>query len=454
MPQRGGRRIAGAWGSAPCNPRKAKTLPLVSFAHLGSKEDGCSKEGAGVQRKVSRSRASGGGGGGGGPPRARCGIPASVGREEHRACRRDGNRGGTEGRCHLPKIRWHGRSVPPARLPVQHHLTVRTLVPMPSHSRKDLSGKQPSRPDSSGQAWQEYVNRLLATHYTQQGHQYICVPAKVGGDGGIEGFATTGDAYQCYADEASVSTADRARKQKRKITDDLGKLAKPGRLAFWTDLFQGTKIARWHLVVPVIEDKAVLVHARKKGAALQGKGLPFLTPDFQATVISASEAFPVASKALSQSGISFIPDGYTPACATDLAAFTSAQGDQVAKLESKLKKIPQLRSPSELKQATSTLLQRFLDSENLLARVRATNPTLWEQMLLQRQEHARNLETENFFDTSPPQQRVKAAKDRFCAALNGLSQSPASTASETIATGSIGLWLLECPLDFPELTNA
>lgn len=308
--------------------------------------------------------------------------------------------------------------------------------------------------DSSGESWQAYVNRLLATHFSQQGYQYIAIPDKVAGDGGLEGFSTTGEAFQSHADEASVSTADRARKQKRKITTDLGKLADPNRLSYWTSLLQGTTLSCWHLVVPLVEDKAVLVHAREKGAELGAKGLPFLAPDFQATVIAANEAFPVAAQTLLRSGLSFLPDGYAPACDADLTAFSAAQAEQIAKLEAKLKKIPQLRQDSQRKSATATLLQRYLDSENLLARLRQTSPLLWEQILLQRQEHARNLEMDNIFDSSQPQQRVKTAKDRFSASLNGLSKAAASTASDTIAAGSIGLWLLQCPLDFPETTDA
>jgi hypothetical protein len=330
-----------------------------------------------------------------------------------------------------------------------HTLGVMSTGTSTGKPAEDSSGS----PDRSGKSWQEYVNRLLATHFAQQGHQYIPIPDKVAGDGGLEGFSTTGDGFQCYADEGSVNTADRAKKQKRKITTDLNKLAAPARQQYWISLLQGTKLSRWHLVVPVVEDKAVLVHAREKGAELQRMGLSFLSHDFQATAIAANQAFPVASKTLTQSGLSFIPDGYAPACEADLTAFASAQGEQIARLDAKLSKLPHMRQETTRKAAATQLLQRFLDSENLLARLRAANPTLWEQILIQRQEHARNLETDRIFDVSPPQERVNAAKERFRAAINALSQSTVSTASDTIAIGSIGLWLLECPLDFPEVTN-
>ena len=72
--------------------------------------------------------------------------------------------------------------------------------------------------------WQDHVNRILVVHYHGTEHTYQMVPDKVQGDGGLEGFATDGHVYQCYCDQDSVSTADRTRKQKRKITQDLAKL--------------------------------------------------------------------------------------------------------------------------------------------------------------------------------------------------------------------------------------
>src|SRR6266436_1626045 len=95
--------------------------------------------------------------------------------------------------------------------------------------------------------WQNHVNKILMVHYHGTGHTYQIIPDKVQGDGGLEGFATNGHVYQCYCDQDSVNTADRARKQKRKITQDLGKLEKYR--AYWVTIFQGIKVTRWVLVV-------------------------------------------------------------------------------------------------------------------------------------------------------------------------------------------------------------
>ncbi|MBK8270681.1 MAG: hypothetical protein IPK83_21195 [Planctomycetes bacterium] len=241
----------------------------------------------------------------------------------------------------------------------------------PPHKPPDVIDAHDPPSEPRGDGWQRYVNRLLAAHFAQQGHTYIAIPDKVSGDGGLEGFSTTGEAFQAYADEDSVSTADRAKKQKRKITSDLKKLSDPKRHALWAGLLQGLKISRWHLVVPSLEDKSVLVHARTKGETLRRAKLAFLSEEFQATVINADSAFPIAARNLLQIGCSFIPDGYLPSSEEDLAAFAHAQHEQIAALDRKLQKVTPLQDDGRRSAAKGTLLRRYLDSENLLARLKS-----------------------------------------------------------------------------------
>jgi hypothetical protein len=94
-----------------------------------------------------------------------------------------------------------------------------------------------------------------------RGETYQPIPATVHGDGGLEGVTTDGEGYQCYADQGTLSVQDQVKKQKAKITKDLGKLNK--NKAFWASYLDGKKLKKWILVTPSVSDKAVLVHARK-----------------------------------------------------------------------------------------------------------------------------------------------------------------------------------------------
>ncbi|GEM_PF-1427607 len=316
-----------------------------------------------------------------------------------------------------------------------------------------MQGDSDANEASDGRRWQRHVNALMSCHYANLQHTYIAIPDKVHGDFGIEGFSTTGDAYQAYADDNSVSVGDRARKQKNKITKDLNKLTLRKNQKALCNLFQGIQISRWHLIVPTLDDKSVLIHARKKGELLREQKLPFLTEDFQAIVRTASTAFPAEARQLAQAGIVYIPDGYSECTDEDLEDFSVARAQQVIVLERKLRKVPKLADDDVREKARKDLLKRYLDSENLISQIRSCSPIVAEQIIVQRQQHARNLEALSPFEVAPASQIVANAKERFEQSLAPLLNSPNSTLINIIATGAIGLWLLECPLDFPEVPN-
>ncbi len=112
-----------------------------------------------------------------------------------------------------------------------------------------------------GNSWQKYVDSLLNIHYSLLGGVYQCVPAKGGGDAGLEGFSNSGHGYQCYSDEGTLTHKDRTKKQKDKITRDLKKLQTNKK--FWQDTLQGVKLCRWSLIVPSLDDKDVITHAQE-----------------------------------------------------------------------------------------------------------------------------------------------------------------------------------------------
>lgn len=264
-----------------------------------------------------------------------------------------------------------------------------------------------------GTDWQRYVNALLAEHFARLGYLYTPVPDKVRGDGGIEGYSSTGEAFQAYADQGSHSTKDKASKQKKKIQVDLSKLADQQRLQLWTALFQNLRLKSWTLVVPTLEDKTVLVYARQLGAKLRAKQLPFLADDFEARVVEASVAYPAAAKNLASIGLGHIPSDWRPSTNEDVIAFEAAKAQQVASLDRKLTNLPNLADPAKRRTATADLLKCFLDAENLLERTRQVDPALSELIILQKHQQGRRLQAGRAFDDAPPSRRVSAAQESF-----------------------------------------
>jgi hypothetical protein len=60
-----------------------------------------------------------------------------------------------------------------------------------------------------GNAWEEYCHHLLRIRHTD----YQKVPAKYGGDLGIEGFTFSGLVFQCYCCDDDPSGRDLYEKQ-------------------------------------------------------------------------------------------------------------------------------------------------------------------------------------------------------------------------------------------------
>ena len=64
--------------------------------------------------------------------------------------------------------------------------------------------------------WQRDTDQLLTIDAGIRAEFYQRIPAKMQGDGGMEGFTSDGHGYQAYADQDSLNTSDRAKKQKKK----------------------------------------------------------------------------------------------------------------------------------------------------------------------------------------------------------------------------------------------
>ncbi len=135
--------------------------------------------------------------------------------------------------------------------------------------------------DWSGAEWEQHVKRLLRLRHPDG--DFVEVPARDRGDGGIEGFSRSrGIAYQCYAPEEPLSTAQLRDKIQEKIGRDTGKFV--GNREILGALFQNTRIAHWILVVPRHVSRETVEYAEGKTREVRNRKLPYATDDFAITV--------------------------------------------------------------------------------------------------------------------------------------------------------------------------
>ena len=108
------------------------------------------------------------------------------------------------------------------------------------------------------------------------------VPARHKGDFGLDYYCLCDCVvYQCYAVQEPCEVAERADKQKAKITTDLRKFRTRQELG---RLFAGTKLNRWILIVPIHDSAQVNLHLTAKSSEMRASGLPYIADDFEVLI--------------------------------------------------------------------------------------------------------------------------------------------------------------------------
>jgi hypothetical protein len=296
--------------------------------------------------------------------------------------------------------------------------------------------------------WEAYANGLLSIHYSLLRCSYQRIPA-TGGDCGLEGLSDTGEGYQSYADQGSKDNDDRVRKQKNKILTDIKKLEK---YKTWWEAFLGPKkIRRWILMVPYMEDKQVVVYARRKAREMLKKSLSFIDSAFEGAVMTA-EDFPAAKQVAREP---VLPSAACPApSAAQIATFKQTNPTFITHLEAKLSKVLGQANASSLDGLRDQLLQWHLQSSNLLGDMHTNFPAQWEDLAALISRKGDSIATESFIDLTSPRVRLSAVRRDFKEALAAEHRYLPEPDRETISWGTVSKWLGECPLNFPEGCNA
>lgn len=115
--------------------------------------------------------------------------------------------------------------------------------------------------DLNGDSWEELCQKCYKLKYSHLNYREI--PARPGGDGGIEGFTSTGIVNQCYYPEGEYIDEEYHEYLRDKMSKDIKKLLN---LEYKKRLieFGVPVIKEWHFLVPKYRDNRILRHAKKK----------------------------------------------------------------------------------------------------------------------------------------------------------------------------------------------
>lgn len=295
------------------------------------------------------------------------------------------------------------------------------------------------RRDWEADEWQGHARRLVQRRHGAVNVQ--SVPDEVQGDCGIEFYALDGTAYQCYAPEKHSVVQAAASAMKAKAGRDLAKLAKhQDKLV---RIFGSTRIERWILFCPFLDDKDVVAFVRTKGAEVPTWGLEFISGRFEA-VVHSLEDFEHESAALRA-----LPLLIAPTAGLTAAVMGQTPGsDLEAILVDKL----QRANPKDLAEQIDRKKQAFVNAharrESVLAKMSLEQPELWERAIVCINGEEQRLEATGAVGEVPIAM-LHNSLDRIERILQNDVAGVAQTTIQEISTGTIADWLMRCPLDFP-----
>lgn len=268
------------------------------------------------------------------------------------------------------------------------------------------------------------------------------VPDKVRGDCGIEFFSVDGCLYQCYAPEEVSDVKKAASAMMAKARRDLAKLEKNKEQI--AEILQSVKVRRWILLCPFLDDRKVVSCVRAEGVVLKAKGLSFLASDFEALVHSA-EDFSAEIDALRLRSLGPPLRVESP---TGAEVDTARQGELGARLRDKLSRAFPNESDEKRKGQELNYIKSLLVRDNTLTALRRDHPVLWDMSVSALEAEEQRLSA--LGSDGHPAAQLRESMDRIEASLKqDLRELPSATIT-TMSVGTVGDWLIRCPLDFPD----
>ncbi|MEV4458106.1 hypothetical protein [Microbispora sp. NPDC049633] len=292
----------------------------------------------------------------------------------------------------------------------------------------------------SGNEWQNLCVRVLHEHHRGN---FIEVPDQDGGDAGLEGFSLDDECvYQCYAPENEPLSPDaRYRKQRTKMTDDVGK--------FITNRDKVRKIVppdyrakRWILLVPLITTKRLLEHASKQTERLRAEALPYAAQDI-IVIPHTLRSYERAKNAVIARQIDRLrlPHVANP-------NYEEIADPLIQKMSSKLLRTAGFSDSAK----RSAFMDRLLSNSVVGREQRDWIQDHYSELGEELEDHLSDLEArlEVHYPLDQPNADqllasiLRDTEDVVTSVLN-VRKSQA----RVVAEGQVAQWLMDCPLDFP-----
>lgn len=303
--------------------------------------------------------------------------------------------------------------------------------------------KTESLGELSGQDWEDICNKLFHARYN---NNYQEVPARYGGDYGIEGFTFDGDLFQCYSPtDEEFSSNSLYELQRNKITTDINKLIQ--NINSIRLLNKNSMIKNWYFVTPTYDSKKLLEHCRKKEKEIQKAIGQHVVSDFK-IILQTENSYVKELGHLVNSKIMQIQSNCKNYTDEDLTLISESDNEIVNKIRTKLKKLDSLKEDSEkLNKFTFIVFKYFIEGQEELELLNKSYPDVYQGLSrlknsIEKRIQQKSLLGIELIDLQKIQEEYKSELEK------GFNDVCEISLLENLAQEAIADWMARCPIDF------
>lgn len=292
-----------------------------------------------------------------------------------------------------------------------------------------------------GDGWEKLVHKALRLRYPQN---YTEVPARFGGDLGIESFCQ-GGVYQCYCPDGNPSQQELYEGQRDKMTQDINKLIKNE--SEIKGIIGSRLIDTWYFVTPNYKNKELLSHCRKKEREVVRENLSHIDDDNFKIQILIEDDFLIEFRSLFSNKLLQINAIVPTVNDHDIEEW---KNNQLAFYENLEKKIPKLTNDSQqVKELIRNNIKSLIQGEAILHDVGSKFPELYEKVTNLVNAWEDDVYVNSMINSGSAEKHFKETADNFYKELlKECDEQISLSVAKHIQRRTISFWLCNCPLDF------
>ena len=295
----------------------------------------------------------------------------------------------------------------------------------------------------SGQDWEDICNKLFHLKYKDN---YQEVPARYGGDYGIEGFTFDGDLFQCYSPkDEEFSSKSLYELQRDKITKDISKLIK--NILEIKKLNKNAIIKNWHFVTPKYDSKNLVEHCRKKEQEIQDAISQHVTNDFK-IILQIETSYISEIGQLVNANISQIQSNSNDYNEEELQLISESHNEIVEKIKTKLSKLDSLKNNQDkLNRFTFNIFKCFIEGQEELNMLNKSYPDTYNKLSRLKNSIEKKVQQSSLIGIELKD--LKTIQEDYKDSLEKDFMNVCETSLlENLAQEAIADWMARCPIDF------